>query len=208
MEKDNKVLLDEKEYQGVGGFLLELIKILALALIIIVPIRIFLFQPFFVEGISMEPNFEDGEYLIVNELGYKKTNFTVGGLNLFTVKNFREFERGDVVVFRYPKSPNKFFIKRVIGVPGEKVQVKGGNVYIFNKENPQGFVLDEKEYLSSRVVTDGDVTLSVEKGEMFVLGDNRDASSDSRIWGLVGEDDVIGKVALRAWPVNKFSLSF
>jgi signal peptidase I len=96
----------------------------------------------------------------------------------------------------------------VIAVAGEKVQVANHKVYIYNQENPKGFVLNEKEYLPSEIETEGDVVLSVGEGEIFVLGDNRGASSDSRAWGLVDENDVVGKVLLRAWPINKFSLSF
>ncbi|MDH4330134.1 MAG: signal peptidase I [Candidatus Moranbacteria bacterium] len=205
---DKKVLLNEKEYQGVGGFLVEIIKVFALALIIIIPIRVFLFQPFFVQGASMEPNFNDGEYLIVNELGYKKTKISFGNLNIFTMKNFRDLKRGDVIVFRYPKSPSHFFIKRVIAVAGERVEIMDGEVIVYNEENPKGIILDEEKYLPKKIKTEGNTSFNVEEGEIFVLGDNRGASSDSRVWGLVGEDDVIGKVALRAWPINKFSLSF
>ena len=115
MEKDdfhnapeNNVFSGKKEsYFGVGEFVLEIIKIIFLAFVIITPIKVFLFQPFFVQGASMEPNFEDGQYVIVNELGYKKTDI------LFSVEPFKEFKRGDVVVFRYPKDPRQDFIKRV-----------------------------------------------------------------------------------------------
>ena len=184
-------------YYGVGGFFIEIIKIFLLALIIIMPVRVFLFQPFFVQGASMEPNFENGEYLIVNELGYKKTD-----LKITTVESFREIKREDVIVFRYPKNQKQFFIKRIIGLPGEEVKIKKGKVYIFNDKNPKGFQLEE-EYLPRDLLTRGDSDYKVKEGEYFVMGDNRSHSSDSRIWGPITEDDVIGKVFIRAWPITK-----
>ncbi|TAK95522.1 signal peptidase I [Patescibacteria group bacterium] len=194
-----KKAINESSYYGVGGFLLEIGKVILLALIIIAPIRAFLFQPFFVQGASMEPNFLDGEYLIVNELGYKTTN--VAGL--FKVTPFKSVERGDAVVFRYPKNPSQYYIKRVIGLPGETIQITGGVIQIFNSENPTGLSLNESAYLSASVYTKGDVKVSLSDKEYFVMGDNRPFSSDSRIWGAVPENDMVGKVLLRAWPITK-----
>jgi signal peptidase I len=193
------------KYYGVGSFVMEIIKIVVLAFVIIVPIRIFLFQPFFVQGASMEPNFEDGEYLIVNELGYKQTDLGLGNNSFYTIKPFKEVNRQVVVVFRYPLDPSKFFIKRVIGLPGEKVEVKNGQVTIYNKQNPNGFILDEKNYLSPSVHTNGDQTVTLAGDEYFVMGDNRMFSSDSRAWGPVKEKNIIGMVLLRAWPLNRIS---
>lgn len=197
---------DQENYQGVGSFILEIIKIIVLAFIIIVPIRVFLFQPFFVQGSSMEPNFENGQYLIVNELGYKETDLNIGGANLFTVKPFKEAARQSVIVFRYPLDPSKFFIKRVIGLPGETVQIKNDQVTIFNKTHPNGFVLNESAYLSPDVVTGQDQTVHLSSDQYFVMGDNREFSSDSRTWGPVPEKDIIGEVELRAWPLNKITV--
>ncbi|HPN96515.1 MAG TPA: signal peptidase I [Candidatus Moranbacteria bacterium] len=193
-------------YAGVGSFILEIIKIIALAFIIIVPVRVFLFQPFFVQGASMEPNFEDGEYLIINEFGYKKTSVGAEGNDFFTIEPFKDVERQEVIVFRYPLDTRKFFIKRVIGLPGEKIEIKNNQVKIFNDKNPNGFVLDENVYLDKTVKTNGDMTVNLEKDEYFVMGDNRQFSSDSRVWGPIKEKHVIGKVLLRAWPVNKASI--
>ena len=197
--------LENNSIGGVGSFIWEIIKIIALAFIIIVPIRVFLFQPFFVQGASMEPNFEDGQYLIINELGFKQTNVRLNSLNLFTVKPFREIKRQTVVVFRYPLDPSKYFIKRIIGLPGEKIQIKDSIVTIFNQENPEGFVLDEKAYLSSKVKTAGDSIITLKEDEFFVMGDNRMFSSDSRSWGPVNQKDIMGEVLLRAWPPNELS---
>ena len=195
----------QNSYQGVGSFVFEVIKIIILAFIIILPIRIFLFQPFFVQGASMEPNFEDGQYLIVNELGFKETNISFNSHELFRVNSFREIERQRVVVFRYPLDTTKFFIKRVIGLPGEKVQVKDGQVTIFNSDQPGGFQLDEKAYLPSGLRTVGDLTITLGDDQYFMLGDNRMFSSDSRFWGPVPKKDIIGEVALRTWPLDKIS---
>jgi signal peptidase I len=202
-EKNNQ----PSEDYGVGGIIWELVKMVFWVIVIIVPLRVFLIQPFFVQGASMEPNFEDKEYLIINELGYKTTDvgFASGGkeINFFTVKSFKEFQRGDVVVFRYPKNPSVYYIKRIIGLPGEKVEIKDSKVKIFNSQNPESFVLDESKYLSASVETSGDQIVQLSDTEYFVLGDNRSYSSDSRSWGPVPEKDVVGKVFLRAWPFAK-----
>jgi len=195
--------IQDERYYGVGGFVLEIIKIFLLAFIIIVPIRVFLFQPFFVQGASMEPNFENNQYLIVNEFGYKQT--TIGN-DLFTIKPFKQLGRQQVVVFRYPKNPSQFFIKRVIGLPGEKIEIKNNQVVIFNKENPNGFVLDESAYLPASNKTTGDNVFTLKDNEYFVMGDNRMFSSDSRVWGPVPESDIVGGALLRAWPLDKISI--
>jgi signal peptidase I len=189
---------NQSEEYGFKGVIWEIVKMVFWVVVIIVPIRVFLIQPFFVQGASMEPNFEDKQYLIVNELGYKTTEVS----NLFTVKPFKELQRGDVVVFRYPKNPSIFYIKRIIGLPGEKIEISNDKVKIFNSENPNGFVLDEGKYLSASVTTTGEINMTL-GDEYFVMGDNRDYSSDSRSWGPVPEADVMGKVVLRAWPIGK-----
>lgn len=193
-------------YYGVGSFLWEVVKVFFWALVIIMPIRVFLFQPFFVQGASMEPNFKDGDYLIINELGYKKTNVGFDSLNLFTVSPFKDLQRDDVVVFKYPKNPKQYFIKRVIGLPGEQIKISEGKIIIFNKQNPDGIVLDEKLYLSDDVVTSSEQIRTLKDDEYFVLGDNRQFSHDSRAWGPVSKSHIVGKVLLRAWPLGKSQL--
>lgn len=193
-------------YYGVGSFLWEVVKVFFWALVIIMPIRVFLFQPFFVQGASMEPNFKDGDYLIINELGYKKTNVGFDSLNLFTVSPFKDLQRDDVVVFKYPKNPKQYFIKRVIGLPGEQIKISEGKITIFNKQNPDGIVLDEKLYLSGDVVTSSEQIRTLKDDEYFVLGDNRQFSHDSRAWGPVSKSHIVGKVLLRAWPLGKSQL--
>ncbi len=204
-EKNNS----PEESSKIGGIIWELVKMVFWVVVIIVPLRVFLIQPFFVQGASMEPNFEDKEYLIVNEFGYKTTNigFVFGKEKriFFTVKPFKELKRGDVIVFRYPKNPSVYYIKRVIGLPGEKIEIRDNKIKIYNTQNPEGFVLDESGYLSSNVETAGDQVVQLSEAEYFVLGDNRNYSSDSRSWGPVPERDVVGKVLLRAWPFGKAS---
>ena len=204
-QENGQFELEEEVYYGVGSFLWEVAKVFLWAIVIIVPIRVFLFQPFFVQGASMEPNFKDGDYLIVNEFGFKQTDVLkdFGFPHLFTVNAFREFNRGDVAVFRYPRDLTQFFIKRIIGLPGEQVKVEGGHVTIFNNQYPDGLTLDEHTYLPDGLITNGAVTIALKSNEYFVLGDNRPFSHDSRAWGVLPVSDVVGKVLVRAWPLQK-----
>jgi signal peptidase I len=207
---DKEINIEENASYGVGGFFVEIVKIFFLALVIIIPIRVFIFQPFFVQGASMESSFEDGEYLIVNEIGYKKTEVGIEDMKIGTLRPFRKLERGDVIVFRYPKDPSQFYIKRVIGLAGETVEIKEGKVSIYNKQWPQGKILNETAYLDEDVITqvqDNPVLVkTVGEKEYFVMGDNRPNSSDSRVWGTINDTDVIGKVLLRAWPIERMHL--
>ncbi len=153
----------------------------------------------------MEPNFENGDYLIVNEFGYKKTSFSAFGKDVVLMDSFKELSRQDVVVFRYPQNPKQFYIKRVIGLPGERIKIEGGRITIFNEDNPDGFLLDESSYLPKGLMTGANNTIDVVLGEdkYYVLGDNRRFSHDSRTWGPLSKKDIVGKVLLRAWPVAK-----
>lgn len=172
-------------------FVFELVKIVVISLVIIVPIRYFLIQPFYVKGASMEPNFYDHEYLIIDEITYR----------------FNEPQRGDIIVFRYPKNPQEYFIKRLIGLPGEEVQIKDGDIIIYNDENPDGKILEEP-YLSDGIKTYGflEEKVPLEENEFFVLGDNRNSSKDSRSFGAVDRSYIIGKVLLRGWPFDRITL--
>lgn len=154
----------------------------------------------------MEPNFHDGEYLIINEFGYKKTVVGTEEKQFFTVDPFKEFSRGDVIVFRYPKNPEEYFIKRVVGLPGEKIEIKDGEVIVYNEKNPNGGILDEEKYLKNsahKTECTGSCVFELKNDEYLVLGDNRDHSSDARRWGALPKDYVIGKVLLRAWPFSE-----
>ena len=172
----------DERYYGVGGFIVEIIKIFLLAFVIIVPIRVFLFQPFFVQGASMEPNFENGDYLIVDELSYR----------------FREPQRGEVIVFKYPGDRSQRYIKRIIGLPGETIEIKEGEIVVSSQGKQ--YVLDESRYLSSNFKTPGKILVTLGQNEYFVLGDNRFFSYDSRRWGLLPKEDLIGRVFLRILP--------
>ena len=165
----------------------EFLQVVLISLIIIIPIRYYVIQPFFVKGSSMEPTFQDGDYLIVDELSY----------------HFRGPERGEVIVFRYPQDPKQFYIKRVIGLPGETIRVADNQILIKNNENPKGFFLDESIYLS--IGTSGNVEKTLENNQYFVIGDNRDHSFDSRRWGELENDLIIGKVLFRVWPIESAS---
>lgn len=159
-------------------FIWEIIKIVIIALAIVVPIRCFLFQPFIVSGQSMEPNFYPGDYLIIDELSFR----------------LREPKRGEAIVFRYPRNPSQRYIKRIIGLPGEEVKIEEGVVRI------NGEILDESHYLLPEIKTLDNLSLKLSENEYFVLGDNREASSDSRRWGALPRENIVGRVFLRLWP--------
>lgn len=167
-------------------FLWELLKIAAIAFLIVAPIRYFIFQPFIVSGESMSPNFESGDYLIVDEVSYR----------------FSEPQRGDVIVFKWPKDTKQRFIKRVIGLPGENVRVANGRVEI-TKDN-KTIILTES-YLPKNLLTNRNTNITLKADEYFVMGDNRENSYDSRDWGIVPKKDIIGKTFLRLFPVSALS---
>lgn len=162
----------------------EFTKIIFISLVIVLPIRFFVAQPFIVNGASMEPTFENGEYLIVDELSYL----------------LRSPWRGEVTVFRYPQDPAKFFIKRIIGLPGETVIIKDGSVLIQNDAHPDGVLLKET-YLPPSLETAPNEHTTLGAGEYFVLGDNRLKSFDSRQWGILNEKFLVGRTFLRLWPI-------
>ncbi|MBI4049443.1 MAG: signal peptidase I [Candidatus Doudnabacteria bacterium] len=181
---------------GVFGFIWDFFKVIIIALAIILPIRYFLFQPFIVSGSSMEPNFSHGEYLIIDEVSYR----------------FGEPDRGDVVVMHFPKDRKQFFIKRIIGLPGETITIDSGRVTIKNKQYPEGQVLEES-YLPNQGLTfphntaliGGKKSLTLGQDEYLVLGDNRLASSDSRDWGVLKQEEIVGRVFIRVLPLTEFS---
>ncbi len=191
INKDEETVDKSNLLKEAGSFAMEIIKTIVISLAIVLPIRYFLVQPFFVSGASMEPNFHNGEYLIIDEIGYR----------------FNSVRRGDVIVFKYPYGANKeYYIKRVIGLPGEKVEIKSGKVKIYNSANPSGFILDEAAYLPFNLATVGDKTWDVPNDEFFVMGDNRNASYDSRSWGLLEKNYIVGRTWVRAWPFDRFDM--
>lgn len=155
--------------------------LVALAAVIIV--RTFIAQPFLVSGASMEPNFYDGHYLLIDELTYR----------------FRTPERGEVVVFRYPKNHRTFYIKRIIGLPGETVSMAGGRITVVSPDGARRTL--EEPYLPQS--GEGSFGRTLGEGEYFVMGDNRSFSFDSRNWGPVKKSELVGIVRLRLWPINQ-----
>jgi signal peptidase I len=162
-------------------YLWEVTIIVALALVIIVPLRVFVFQTYYVKGASMEPNFHNYEYLIIDKLSYR-----IG-----------DPHRGDIVVLNSPTDDEESFIKRIIGLPGETVTVADAKVYI------DGVALDESAYLPDEIKTWGDETVTVPENSYFVLGDNRTESLDSRIFGPIDRSEIIGKTWARTWPLKR-----
>jgi signal peptidase I len=167
------------------GSLLEIFEVLVIAIAAVIIVRHYLVQPFLVSGDSMVPNFHNGNYLLIDELTY----------------HIRQPERGEVIVFRFPKNESTYFIKRVIGLPGERVKIDNGVVTIFNAEHKDGMALKEG-YLQGEV-TSGTRDVQLGADEYYVLGDNRPASYDSRSWGTVPKKDIVGVVRLRLWPVSE-----
>jgi len=171
------------------NFGIEILKIVLLAIIIVTPIRLFIAQPFVVSGASMDDTFLNGQYLIVDQLSYR----------------FGEPERGDVIVFRFPLEPSKFFIKRIIGLPHDTVVLQGRATIIINEENPDGLVLDEP-YLSLENADKNSSSTTLGDGEYFVMGDNRKESSDSRSWGVLNREHIVGQAFVRLFPITKLDI--
>ncbi|MFA6585580.1 MAG: signal peptidase I [Candidatus Paceibacterota bacterium] len=176
---------DEKKFDKKSFW--ELVRFTIIAVAIVIPIRVYIAQPFIVSGSSMIPTFQDGQYLIIDEISYR----------------FNDPQRDDVIVFRYPNDTTKFFIKRIIGLPNETVDIKGNTVTITNKNHPSGLILDQS-YLEN--TSNNDTHFVLKSDEYFVMGDNRSASSDSRYWGAVPKKLLIGKVFLRLFPLNKIGI--
>lgn len=171
----------------VKEFILEFFKILIISLAIVVPIRYFLIQPFYVKGASMEPTFHDYEYLIIDEISFK----------------LHSPQRGEIIVFHSPYNWRDYYIKRIIGLPGERIVVKEGEIYVYNKKFEYGIKLDESDYLSAGVKTPGQADLKLNEKEFFVLGDNRNSSLDSRSFGAIFQKQIVGRTWLRGWPISR-----
>src|SRR3989344_1372064 len=174
---------EEQEKTGWQSFG-ELLFFAFISFLIVAPIRIFIAQPFIVSGSSMFPTFENSEYLIVDEISYR----------------LGSPKRNDVVVFKYPNDTKKFFIKRIIGLPNEIIDIKNGEITIKNTEYPDGLKL-EQPFI--RENSSDNIHFELKESEYFVLGDNRNASSDSRYWGAVSRKLLIGRAFLRLFPINK-----
>lgn len=163
----------------------EVAEVVLIAVVTVFAIRTFLMQPFLVSGASMEPNFDTGNYLLVDELTYR----------------LRAPERDEVVVFKYPNDPSVFYIKRIIALPGERIVLNNGEIKIFNGQHPEGFIPDEF-YLDKNLKTLGNMDVTLDKNDYFVMGDNRSFSYDSRSWGPLPKDNIVGIVRLRLFPIE------
>jgi len=161
----------------------------AVALALAFSIRFFIAAPYLVQGASMDDTFHGNDYLIIDRISYR----------------FEEPQRGDVIIFRFPQDPSRSFIKRVIGLPGETVEMKGQTVRIITKSNPDGFVLNEP-YIAPDNKRVNNVRVTVGENEFFVLGDNRDESADSRVWGLLPRDHIIGRTIVRLYPLSDIDI--
>lgn len=168
---------------AIGIFFLEVTKIILLAGITVFFVRHFIFKPFYVKGQSMEPTFFERDYLIINQFSYR----------------FQAPKRGEIVVFRPPTGVKDFYLKRIIGLPGERVRVEQGNVIVCNTEC---HVLDET-YLDDSIVTDGNVRLTLGPDQYFLMGDNREHSFDSRRFGAVDESLIVGRIWFRGFPFER-----
>lgn len=161
----------------------EIFETVVIALIAVFLIRVFIAQPFLVNGSSMEPNFHNGNYLLVDEITY----------------DFKDPARGDVVVFTPPFNENSYYIKRIIGLPGEEVAISNKGVKIINE--------DEEKFLNESyirgVISFPDKEVKLGEDEYFVMGDNRNASYDSRSWGPLKGEDIVGVVRFRLWPFDQ-----
>lgn len=167
-------------------FLLPLVESLEILIIILISIYLvygFVAQPFLVQGASMEPNFENGDYLLVDEMTYR----------------FRSPERGEVIVFKNPSNESEFYIKRIIGLPGEKIIIKDGSVFA------NGNIIDEK-YLNPNLKIKRNYVFQLGDNEYFVMGDNRPVSFDSRSWGPLNGDLIVGTARVRFWPPSTMGI--
>ena len=172
----------------VGAFLFDIIETVVVALALFVVIYLFAAQPHQVRGASMVPNFQNGEYILTDKVTYR----------------FREPHRGDVIIFRAPKNQELDYIKRIIGLPNEQIKIEKGSIYINNKRLEESYLPTGPIYAGT-YLQEGQI-INIPDHEYFVLGDNRNHSSDSREWGPVPQKDIIGKAFFRYWPMNQIGL--
>ncbi len=165
----------------------EIIWIVVIVFGVIIPFRVYVAEPYLVDGKSMDPTFETTDYLIVDKISDKA----------------KHPERNSVVVFKYPENPKKNFIKRIIGLPGETVVVTKDAVKIINEENPKGFFLDQPYVVHKAEI---EVTKKLGENEYFVMGDNRADSFDSRYWGPLDSKFILGRPVVQLWPLTKIRL--
>lgn len=166
----------------------ENLEMIIIALLIVLPVRHFLIQPFIVHGSSMEPTFFTQDYLIIDEFSYR----------------FRAPERYEVIVLKAPNHPNQYYIKRIIGLPGETVEIKNGKISII--DSSQQKIDPREDFLPESIITSGNLTITLSPKQYFVLGDNRLASYDSRNWGPLDQNLIIGRVWIRLLPFRRLAV--
>ena len=172
------------------NFIWDLVKFTVGALLIVIVIRTFVAQPFIVSGLSMYPTFDDKNYLIIDELSY----------------DFIAPARGDVLVFRYPNDPSIFYIKRIIGLPGEKLVSNGGIITVYqNASSTAGKTLNEP-YIESDHRDYDSWSIVLGPSQYWMMGDNRNESSDSRVWGPLNRSFFIGRPILRMYPFGSIGI--
>lgn len=170
-------------------FFFDTVETLVVALSIFVVVYLFVAQPHEVKGSSMEPSFYSNEYILTDKLSYK----------------FRSPERGDVIVFKSPTNPDLDYIKRVIGLPGDKVKVEKGYVYVNGLELQEPYLKDQTFLSPSNMLKEG-VEITVPEGFYFAMGDNRPNSSDSREFGPISGKSIVGRAIFRYWPISELGL--
>ena len=183
----------DEEKHPFWGYFVDIIETIVVAAAIFVVVYLFLLQPHPVRGASMEPNLSDGQYILTDKISYR----------------FEKPRRGDIIVFKAPVDPNFDYIKRIIGLPGESIQIKGGKIIIKNTTHPKGFVLEEPYKINGSdqpgALLEDNKEFKISEDSYFVLGDNRNQSFDSREWGELSRKNIIGKTWLRYWPISRFS---
>lgn len=173
----------------IGTFFLDTLETVLVVAAIFVVAYLFFFQPHQVIGNSMDPNFHDREYILTDKISYR----------------FREPKRGEVIIFKSPPDPEKEYIKRIIGLPEEKIKISQGKIYINDKQLTE-YYLPREFFVAAGSFLKEEQESEIGKNEYFVLGDNRNHSSDSRDWGLVKKREIIGKAWFRYWPLSRFGL--
>ncbi|MDT3697909.1 MAG: signal peptidase I [Thermincola sp.] len=180
---ENEFRENQSKLGQIKGPVREVIESVVIAVLLAVVIRVFLFQFFVIPSASMEPTLTEGDMIAANKIVYR----------------FSEPKRGDIIVFKYPLDPKRDFVKRLIGLPGEKLQIKNSTLYINDKVTPEPYLPKSLEFQDYGPVT-------VPKDKFFMMGDNRNDSLDSRSWGEMPRENIIGKASFIYWPINRIKI--